>query len=147
MLSNVQTSRATRSSGPGLQNDVGEIRSLEQPMPVEAISGGELYPGEAAASLVQPSSAMDSGITALTSFLGTLLTVANPAWMGDPIPKMRGLQRRLIEHSLNQEEGRRHTCLAAISVVENAVQLRLRFQQMRMTDAEMQPEPTRGEAA
>ena len=147
MLNNLQTSRSLRPGALGSHNDVGEIRSLEQPLPLEAISSGELYPGEAAASLQQPSSAMDSAISALTDFLGTLLTVASPAWMGDPVPTMRGLQRCLIEHSLGLEEQQRHGCLAAVSVVENAIQLRLRFQQMRMTEAEMQLAATPGDAA
>lgn len=117
--------------------DVGEIQSLEAAPPSAAISGAELHPGEAAASLFQSCETMPAAIEPLTKFLGSALTFANPAWSGDPVPRMRGLQKTLVEHALTLKEGARGDCLNAITVVERAVQLRLRFQQLRMTELDM----------
>ncbi len=80
-------------------------------------------------------------IAPLTNFLGTLLTVANPVWMSDPVPGMRMLQKKLIAHALTLDEKDRSECMDAIAVVDNAVQLRLRWQQMRMTEEELNVKP------
>jgi len=70
-----------------------------------------------------------------------MLTVANPVWMSDPVPGMRMLQKKLIAHALTLDEKDRVECMGAISVVDNAVQLRLRWQQMRMTEEELNAKP------
>lgn len=126
-----------RPGGVGFSLDVGEINSLPQAPTSGPVSRAHLLPGEEAASLPLPSAAPPSAISPLTRFLGPLLTVANPVWTNEGLPRMRRLQKKLVEHSLTLPEEDRSDCMAAISVVENAVQLRLRLQQMRMSDAEM----------
>lgn len=124
----------------GLPGDAGEIYSVPAPLPPPRVREN-LRPGEEEVSLPAPLTAIPNAITPLTRFLGPLLTVANPAWSGDPVSRMRALQKKLVEHSLILDEGDRSECLAAITVVETAVQLRLRLQQMRMTLAEMVAKP------
>jgi hypothetical protein len=100
-----------------------------------------LLPGELEASLPSPADLPEGAVAPLTRFLGPLLTVANPAWVGDPVPRMRALQKALVAHSLTLAEDDRSSLMGAISVVETAVQWRLRWQQMRMTEAEMNIKP------
>ncbi len=80
----------------------------------------------------------------LKDFLGPLLTSDNPVWRGDPVPSMRGLQRMMVEHSLALDEGEpRRPLMAALRQVEKAVQMRLRWLQMKRSEAEstiVQPE-------
>ena len=106
-----------------------------------AVAKYHLLPGEEAASLPQTSLDEQSTMAPLTRFMGASLTFANPVWGGEPIPRMRSLQKKMIEHSLTLETEDRRECLDAITVVENDVQWRLRFQQMRMSDDEMAPDP------
>ncbi len=122
--------------GGGFSSGFGELGGIprEERGPVMR---EQLLPGEEAASL-PPVVVAQGPLVPLTRFLGPLLTVANPAWSGDPIPRMRALQKSLVEHSLALEKGDRSELMAAINVVEGAVQLRLRLQQMRMSEAEMQ---------
>jgi hypothetical protein len=117
-------------------DDVG-IYSL--PENGEALSIGLQQLGPAEARVSMPSEENVGGanpIGALTQFIGPALTVNSPAWSGDPVHAMRSLQKKLVEHSLTLDEKNRAPCLAAISVVEDAVQWRLRLQQMRMNDVE-----------
>lgn len=72
----------------------------------------------------------------LTDFLGTSLTTGSAVWSQDSVDRMRFLQKRLIEHSLTLASSERTGCLGAISVVENAIQLRLRLEQMRKSELE-----------
>jgi hypothetical protein len=83
-------------------------------------------------------------IAPLTRFLGPQLTVASPAWSADPVPRMRALQKKLVEHSLTLAPNDRTECMEALRIVENAVQLRLRFQQMRMSEDESDLKPGEG---
>lgn len=121
--------------------DVGEIHTYSTETPAQALARPLLLPAEEALSLPAPAASIPTTIAPLTRFLGPLLTVANPVWSGDPVPRMRGLQKKLVEHSLMVPEGRRGDFMAGISVVENAVRLRLRFQQMHMNEVEMQIKP------
>jgi hypothetical protein len=100
-----------------------------------------LLPEEAAVSLPEPDNVPTVEIQMLNRMLGPALTVENPVWSGDPIPRMRALQKALVEHSLSLPEGDRSDCLDAITLVEKAVQLRLRWLQMRRSDAELDPKP------
>lgn len=118
--------------------DVGEIHTYHTETPAQPLARPLLLPAEEALSLPPPASSLPNPIAPLTRFLGPLLTVANPVWSGDPIPRLRALQKKLVEHSLMQPEGERGIFMTGISLVENAVRLRLRFQQMRMNDVEMQ---------
>ncbi len=125
--------RPPAAAGP----DAGEIHSVAGQLPRRQVAGAELLPEQAAVSLAPPASATPAPLAALTRLLGPLLTVASPAWCGDPVPRMRALQKRLVEHSLGLAEDDRGGCMAAMMVVEQAVQLRLRLQQMRSSEAEL----------
>jgi hypothetical protein len=125
----------------GFPTDVGEIHSVPTQNPAQPVVREQLLPEEEAVSLPRQSPTATNPVAPLNQYLGPALTVANPVWSGDPVPRMRGLQKTLVEHSLTLEESDRSECMAAISVVETGVQLRLRFQQMRMTLAEMDIKP------
>lgn len=117
--------------------EVGEIQAQPSQLASIPVSRLTLLPGEEAASLPVLREELRPAFAPLTRFLGPLLTVANPAWIGDPVPRMRALQKKLVEHSLTLAQEDRTDCLDAITVVEKAVHLRLRFQQMRMTEGDM----------
>ena len=140
-MSTVHVPGVGRQGGTGFSEDVGEIVSVPQQEPITSVSRAQLLPGEEAASLRPLNAKLPSQIASLTRFLGPHLTVANPAWCGDPVPRMRALQKRLVEHSLTLPGSERAPCMRAISVVEKAVQLRLRYQQMYMNEFEMTTEP------
>lgn len=125
----------------GFPGDVGEIQSLPPQTQSQPLARDQLRPEEEAASLPQQPTKAPSTIAPLSRFLGPTLTSANPVWHGDPVPRMRGLQKVLVEHSLTLEQSDRAECMAAISVVETAVRMRLRFQQMRMNEADMENKP------
>lgn len=129
--------------GPATRSEAGEIRNTGRAELAKSGAVGDidsahaLGPGHAdsAADGVRRTAASPhSPMGPITQHLGQLLTVANPAWSGDPLPRMRALQKKLIEHSLNLSQEERGPCLQAISVVEQAVQMRLRLQQMRIDD-------------
>lgn len=122
-----------RNVAGGVALDVGEIRSYPDPARGSVAPRAPAYPDE---SSPPPVVHTPGPIEPLTRFLGPLLTVASPAWGIDPIPGMRALQKKLVEHSLTLDEDDRSECLAAITIVEGAVQLRLRYQQMRMNELE-----------
>lgn len=124
--------------------DIGDIQNLERTSPLEPVSGATLHPADAAKSLKQAAGGTSGLLEALTGFLGETLTSGNPAWSGDPVPRMRALQKALVEHGLTLPEGEREPALQAISVVENSVQLRLRLQQHRMFEYEIIQTPPRG---
>jgi hypothetical protein len=140
-MSTGQISGVDSRRGLGTSRDVGELDNLQLETSFVPISRIQLLPGEEAASLLAPSTATPYATAALTRFLGPVLTVANPAWSGDPVPRMRMLQKRLVEHSLTLPEDDRSECMGAIMVVEKAVKLRLRLQQMEMTLAELNAQP------
>lgn len=144
-MSTSVTTNVDRKIPGGFPTDVGEIQSLPAQNPAQPIGRGQLLPEEEAVSLPPQSPETASPIAPLNRFLGPMLTVANPVWTGDPVPRMRGLQKTLVEHSLTLEQSDRSECMAAISVVESAVQLRLRFQQMRMSEADMDDAKPEGE--
>lgn len=125
--------------GSGFSPNLGELGGIprEEAGPVMR---AQLLPGEDAASLPPPV-VQQGAMIPMTRMLGPILTAANPAWVGDPVPRMRALQKKLVEHSLTLDEGDRSALMAAINVVEGAVQLRLRLQQMRMSEAEMHIKP------
>jgi len=122
--------------------DVGELGVLNLEPNVRRVRTA-LLPGEERASLPKAPELVEGPIDPLTRFLGAKLTVANPVWSGFPIDRMRSLQKRLVGHSLKLEEDDRFDLLRSISMVEHAVQLRLRWHQMEMDllDQEMQTVP------
>ena len=124
-----------RSRGTDV-GDAGDIQSLPKIAAVaQVVARANLLPEEEAISL--PATAAEPLLIRLLSrLLGAKLTVDNPVWSGDPVPRMRALQKKLVEQALLLPEDDRAACLAAISLVEKAVQLRMRWQQMRKSDAE-----------
>lgn len=75
-------------------------------------------------------------VAPLVKIMGGDWTVNNPAWSRNPVTRFRALQKKLVEHSLTLAESERSECLNAISLVERAVQLRLRWLQMERSHAE-----------
>lgn len=114
--------------------DFGEIQSIPEG-PLEPKLRSQLKDAEEQLSI--PQTELPSRIpAALNAALGLRLTVDNPVWAGDPIPALRALQRKLVECSLMLEAEDRSECMASISLVERAVRLRLRWLQMRRSEAE-----------
>lgn len=143
-MSKVHASGVDRARISGYSGDVGEIVSAPHVEPVVPVTRAQLLPAEEAASLRPLNASVPSPVAPLTRFLGPLLTVANPAWGEDAVPRFRNLQKRLLEHSLSLPEDERSPSLAAIRTVEKAVQLRLRYQQMHMSEIEMALGPESG---
>jgi hypothetical protein len=75
-----------------------------------------------------------SAIEPLNVMLGAALTAGNPAWCGYPVPRMRALQKKLLEHGMQSTGAERDTALAGITVVEKNIRLRLRLEQLVMQE-------------
>lgn len=139
-MSNVSSKPSALRPAPGSVLDVGELGSAQ------TFNGHyaprtrlELSPGEEAASLPSAWRAYGISFQSLNEYLGPLLTVANPVWGSEALVRMRSLQKRLIAHSLALEGDDRPNLMAAISTVEDAVQMRLRLEQMQMADEDLVP--------
>jgi len=128
-----------RSGAPaGLDpGEFAEIYSLHK-TPATLRPRETLHPEEEALSLPPPEPA-DPKISLLNRALGARLTTDNPIWSGNPVPHLRALQKSLIAHSLTLPQAQRRPCLDALTVVERAILLRLRWQQMRRSDMEAVP--------
>ena len=135
------STRINRVGTPGAIDPVelGDIHSVPETQ-LAPKSRLLLKPSEVAVSL-PPSIELPNAVAPLTIILGARLTVDSPAWSGDPVPGMRMLQKTLLSFSLKQEQGERADLLTAIELVEKAVQMRLRWQQMRRSEVEAQIEP------
>ncbi|MFZ6773936.1 hypothetical protein ACO0LB_14590 [Undibacterium sp. SXout7W] len=118
-------------------NDLGGVNNAKK----TPVMRNHLQPGELAASLPSITDIPQNTVEPLTRFLGPSLTFASPAWIGDPIPRMRALQKTMIAHSLTLEEENRSDLMGSINEVETFVQWNLRFQQMRIPDAELHMKP------
>lgn len=116
-------------------SEFGEVGSLPETPPALK-SNSYLLPQAEAASLPPSEISVAPAIVLLNRMLGASLTFDNPAWSGDPVPRMRVLQRKLIESSLTMAPSERTACMDAIRLVEQAVGMRLRWQQMRKSDVE-----------
>lgn len=117
--------------------DLAEIyQRPEQAAPAPVVRDF-LRPEQVAISLPDVDQWSNGPIGTLTQFFGPSLTTASAVWSGDPVPLMRSLERVLVEHSLGLPEDKRGPCLEAIGTIEKAVQWRLRLQQMRMTQSEL----------
>lgn len=128
------TSKAKRRVVSPVTVEPGEIFNLAHQTPAKW--SGDLQAVDEAASLPSDDAIPSGPLAPLTRFLGPELTVANPAWGEHSVSRMRALQKKLVEFSLTLEESDRAECMAAISQVESAVQLRLRLEQMRMLELE-----------
>lgn len=107
----------------------------------QPVNRSDLTPWEESASLPPATTAGQETLAPLTRFLGAALTVANPAWSRDPLPGLRALQKRLVDYSLALAPEQRGESMDAIMVVEDAVRLRLRLQQMELTRYGDEPAP------
>ena len=125
------------NGGFPLSTDGGEIHPVGVPPLVANISVSGLEPIEAAASFNPTLRRIKSGIEPLTQFLGVALTAGNPAWTGDPVPKMRALQKKLLEQGMALSGEKRGVMLSAIAVVEGNIQLRLRLYQHHMAELQL----------
>jgi len=134
--------RAGQYGVPAL--DVGEIFHQPEPVYAEPVLRQSLAPEEELLSLPPPAEPPAGAVKPLTRFLGPSLTTASPAWSADPVPGMRALQKKLIEHSLALPESERAASMEAVMVVEKALFWRLRLQQMRMSLAEQEAAPDAG---
>ncbi|MET3130422.1 hypothetical protein AAKU55_000675 [Oxalobacteraceae bacterium GrIS 1.11] len=141
------TRRAEHGAGMAADESYGEIIGPQAPERSRAVMRQDLSPGEELASMLPGALESQAALQPLTRFLGAPLTVANPAWSRDPLPGMRALQKTLVEYSLTLEQGARADTMAAIVVVERAVQLRLRLQQMDVRPHEMDEAGIDGVAA
>lgn len=146
-MNTLRTSTNTRNRIPDLI-DFGEIQSIPE-APLEPKLRSQLKDVEEQLS-IPPAELPPRVSEALNEVLGLRLTVDNPVWAGDPIRGLRALQRRLVEYSLTLEAEERAECMMSISLVERAVQLRLRWLQMQRSDAERdfivkQEEPSNAE--
>ncbi|MFB9241713.1 hypothetical protein IV454_18745 [Massilia antarctica] len=130
-MSRIAAIGAGRAEGPG-GDAQGGIAGPPAPERSAALNRTDLSPWEAAASLPPAAPAGQETLAPLTRFLGAALTAANPAWSRDPLPGLRALQKRLVDHSLALDPAQRADSMAAILVVEDAVRLRLRLQQMEL---------------
>lgn len=118
--------------------DVGEAGEIHSVADAVAVTKArpDLLPGEEDASLPSQEFERDPVLVMVSRVLGERLSTDNPAWRGDPVPVMRSLQKMLVAYSLTLEEGRRGPAMGAIRAVELAVRWRLRWMQMRRSEAE-----------
>jgi len=122
---------------PAEAGDAGEIHSAAQTLPVARTRPALLAAGEAL-SLPQQAFTPDPTLQWLSGMLGAGLSTDSLAWRGNPVPAMRGLQKLLVAHSLDLPEESRGPSMRAIRAVELAVRWRLRWMQMKRSDAESQ---------
>lgn len=128
-----RTTNGARRRVPDL-TDFGEIQSLPEG-PLEPKLRSQLKEAEEQLSITRTELQPRLSAT-LNTVLGLRLTVDNPVWVGDPIPGLRALQKKLVERSLTLEGEERSQCMTSISLVEKAVQMRLRWLQMQRSEEE-----------
>jgi len=126
---------------PGELEEPGGIHGLED-APEIFRGRPALLPQEQEVALPAPEVPRDPTLVMLAAMLGASLSTDNLAWRGNPVPVMRGLQKRLVEHSLTLPEGEREPAMRAIRAVESTVRWRLRWMQMKRSEAENQIIPS-----
>lgn len=146
-MSNVSLNRVGRQqTGPVSRgNKAGGVRNAENSAAVgeidaEVPSQAGLFDFSSTFSDEPLPELRQTAMEPITKYLGHELTAANPVWTGDPVPCLRSLQKKLIEHALALSPESRKPCLQAIEVVEKGVRNRLRFQQMSMQGFETNSE-------
>ncbi|MFT5589531.1 MAG: hypothetical protein ACI9ZF_001706 [Bradyrhizobium sp.] len=117
--------------------DIGEIFTSSPDLASSNISASQLKEIERDASISPAGQRVGRGVETLTSLLGLSLTAGSVAWSGDPIPKMRALQKKFLEFGMTREGEERRRALSAISVVEKNIQWRLRLHQLHMSDLQL----------
>lgn len=131
----------SRAGAPGsispIALEVGEIVTQSPILAAPNISASQLKEYERDASLHPVGRRDKRGIETLTSLLGLSLTAGSAAWSGDPIPKMRSLQKGLLAFGMTRDGADRKKALEAISVVEKNIQWRLRLHQLHMSDLQL----------
>jgi hypothetical protein len=128
----VRRSEAGGAVGSPVLEQYNDIAEAATPQRGRAVLRVDLAPWQEAASLSPDAAQGEAALARLTRFLGAPLTVASPAWSRDPLPGLRALQKSLVAHSLTLDQGERADSMGAIGVVERAVRLRLRWQQMEL---------------
>lgn len=126
---------AGSASQPAL--DSGEIFTASTPLSLPNLSASQLKEYEREVSINLAGRWVGRGVETLTTSLGLPLTAGSVAWSGDPVPKMRALQKKFLEYGMTCDGEERERALAAISVVEKNVQLRLRLHQLHMSDLQL----------
>lgn len=119
----------------GQADEAGKIGGLADAAPL-AKAPPPAAPVESEAALPYDPAERDPVLLMVGGVLGERLTTDNLAWRGDPVPVMRSLQKMLVAHSLTLPEDGREPAMAAIRTVELAVRWRLRWMQMRRSEAE-----------
>ncbi len=131
----------SRTAAPGnispIALEIGEIFTHAPDTSSSNISASQLKEYEREASINPVGRRAGRGIETLTSLLGLSLTAGSVAWSGDPVPKMRALQKKFLEFGMTCEGEDRQRALAAISVVEKNIQWRLRLHQLHMSDLQL----------
>jgi hypothetical protein len=117
--------------------DIGEIYTPSAELSSSNISASQLKDYERDASMNPVGRRVGRGVEMLTALLGLPLTAGSIAWSGDPVPKMRSLQKKFLEFGMASEGEDRKRALAAISVVEKNIQWRLRLHQLHMSDLQL----------
>ncbi|MEB0136389.1 hypothetical protein QN362_13685 [Actimicrobium sp. CCC2.4] len=130
-----RTSGSGGASQPAL--DSGEIFTPGPPLSLPNLSASQLIEVERKVSINLAGRWAGRGVEVLTTLLGLPLTAGSVAWSGDPVPKMRALQKKFLEHGMACEGAQRERALAAISVVEKNIHLRLRLHQLHMSDLQL----------
>lgn len=143
----IRNNSADELSAKDLSSSADELNGLPLEASLETVARSHLSAEQQAQSFQATPGSSPGHAASLTNYLGPLMTVANPVWGHDSLRRMRKLQKRLIEHSLTLDESDRGDCMQAIMTVENSVRLRLRYEQMRMSMAEMEGSPGAVEAA
>lgn len=131
---NHQTSAADLAHLRGI-DDLAEIHSVSG-VPAVRKSLPDLLPVEQEVSLPPTEILVDVVLVVLGRILGPRLSSDNPAWSGNPVPRMRSLQKKLAEHALRLDEAERGPCMRAIRMVNQAIEWRLRWDHMRRSEAE-----------
>ena len=129
----IRTTRGVGNAGLDAA-EFAEIHTLQAEL-LAPKSRAALQPGEEALSLPPPE-LTDPKMELLCRALGSALTTDNPVWRGNPVPRLRALQKALIAHSLTRDRDDRRVGLDAVRVLERGIRLRLRWQQMARSDSE-----------
>lgn len=129
----IRTTRGVGHAAPDAA-EFAEIHSLQTEL-LAPKSRATLRPDEEELSLPPPELA-DPKMALLGRALGSAVTTDNPVWRGNPVPRLRALQKALIAHSLTRDKDDRRIGLDAVRVLERGIRLRLRWQQMARSDAE-----------
>lgn len=130
-IQNVKGVRSGEKSNPG---DFGEIRGFPRVHSAESVSSVELDPATAALSLGVTEARQPGPMDVLTQYLESFVTWDSVAWTDGAKPKMRALQKQLLEKGLTLDGNEKQSVLDAITIIEGDFTLRMRLEQHHMMD-------------